>query len=176
MPLEDEIKIGTTRPIPSKRTPPNQAATRQTDLEKIEADNVIFRLHNINSPNELRRIGRTTVVKLREVEGRTLPAPKRKRSIRKTVWLFLVGASSLIICSSLTWFMAMVAFALEGFSSVASAVTGVPATWGIVSIVVGIVLQALVIVGVWFLLKGASRFYDSVMRENTEHLRQIAQR
>lgn len=170
MPLEDEIKIGTARPIPSKRTPPNQAAAHQTDLEKIEADNVIFRLHNINSPNELRRIGHTTVIKLREVEGRALTAPKRKRSIHKTVWLFFVGALSLTICSSLTWFIAAVAFALEGFSSAAFAAIGGPATWGIVSVVVGIVLQVLVIVGVWFLLKGASRFYDAVVRENTQHL------
>lgn len=118
MPLEDEIKIGTAKPIPSKRIP-----------------------------------------------------AKRKRSIRKTVWLFFVGASSLIICSSMTWSISVFALALEGFSSAASAVTGGPATWGVVSVVVGIALQALVIVGIWFLLKGASRFYDAVVRENRDHLR-----
>ncbi|MCA9941753.1 MAG: hypothetical protein KC418_24110 [Anaerolineales bacterium] len=69
--------------------------------EKVEADNAIFRLHNISSPEQLRRVGRATVARLREVE---VARPKPKQAAGGCVfWLFVTGALSLAVCGSLTY-------------------------------------------------------------------------
>lgn len=135
-----------------------------------ETKRILIQLEQMDDPDDLKEIGRASANRLKELGvNARWGKPKEKRSVRKMVVLGLAFLMLAPICSLPVWIITP----MFGGASLLAVPFDQWATVGIGTLGAILILQVLVLIVVYYLLRGLSWLYDRARQEAIED-RQIA--